>query len=206
MGNGTTAAAGPSVMDAYRAGFAVLQRFALELVAVGIVWALLWAPAGYLSQSLLGLAYHVLVFGPVSFGGMYAFLRAARGVRPEVTDLFAPFRGDYWQMVLGNLLVGAIITIGYLLLVVPGVVATVRLAWVPYLIVEEGKPAIEALRESWERTSGHAWTIFLIGLLAVPLLLLGLALMGVGVIPAFMLLQLALSAYYAAVVPRPAIA
>src|SRR5262245_48673849 len=100
MANGTMAGAAPSVMDAYRAGWEVLKRFALELLAVSVVWALLSAPTGYLSQSLLGFAYHVLVLGPVMFGGMYAFLRAARGERPEVTDLFVMFRGDYWQAVL----------------------------------------------------------------------------------------------------------
>lgn len=190
-------------MDAYRAGWEVLKRFALELLAVGIVWALLTAPAGYLNESVLGLVYHVLVLGPVSFGGMYAFLRAARGERPEVTDLFVAFRGDYWQVVLANVLMGGLITIGYLLLIVPGVIATVRLAWVPYLVVEEGKPAMDALRASFERTAGHGWTIFFIGLMAVPLLLLGLLLLVVGIIPALMLLQLAMACYYAAVAPRP---
>jgi len=203
MTNGTMAGAAPTVMEAYRAGWEVLKRFALELLAVSVVWGLLGAVSGYLSESLFGLVYHVLVLGPVSLGGMYAFLRAARGERPEVADLFVVFRTDYWQAVLANVLVGAIVSIGFVLLVVPGIIATVRLAWVAYLVVEERKPALEALRESWERTRGHGWTLFGIGLLAIPLVLLGLVLLVVGVIPALMLLQLAMASYYAAVVPRP---
>jgi uncharacterized membrane protein len=206
MANDTMAGTGPSVMDAYRAGWEVLKRFALELLAVSVVWGLLSMPSLYLSENLLGLAYHVLVLGPLSFGGAYAFLRAARGARPQVPDLFAAFRIDYWQAVLANVLVSAIVGIGFVLLVVPGVIATVRLAWVPYLVVEEQKPAVEALRESFERTAGHGWTIFGIGLCAIPLVLVGLLLLVVGLIPALMLLQLAMASYYAAVVSRPVVA
>lgn len=199
MANGV---AGPSVMDAYRTGWEVLKRFGLELLAVGIVWALVSAPAGRFSNSVLGLAYHVFVLGPVSIGGMWAFLRAARGERPEVTDLFVAFRIDYWQVVLADVLLTGIVGIGFVLLIIPGIIASVRLAWVPYLVVEEQKPALDALRESYERTAGHGWNILGIGLVAIPLVLLGIILLVVGVIPALMLLQLAAASYYAAVVPR----
>jgi uncharacterized membrane protein len=203
MVNGTIDRTTPTVTESYAAGWAVLKRFALELLAVGVVWALLGLPTGYLKESVFGLAYHVLVLGPVSFGGMYAFLRAARGERPEVNDLFAPFRSDYWQVVLANVLVGAIVSIGFVLLIVPGVIALVRLAWVAYLVVEERRPALEALRESWERTRGHGGAIFGIELLALPLVLVGLALLVVGVIPALIWVQLAMSCYYVAAVPVP---
>jgi hypothetical protein len=72
---------------------------------------------------------------------------------------------------------------------------------VAYLVVEERMPAIEALRESWERTRGHGGAILGIELLAVPLVLLGVLLLVVGVIPALMCVQLAMGCYYAAVVP-----
>ena len=193
---------GPSASEAYAQAWDVLKRCFLELLLLAIVWALLSAPSGWFRESLVGTAYHVLVLGPVGFGGMYAFLRAVRGGTPEIGDLFVAFRGDYVQVVLASLLMGILISIGFVLLVIPGFIAIVRLAWVPYLVTDEHLDAVGAVRESWERTRGHGWTIFGIFLLAIPIVLVGLVLLVVGVIPALMLAQLASAALYADVTAR----
>lgn len=193
---------GPSASEAYGYAWNELRRCFLELLLIGVVWALLSAPSGWLQESLLGTAYHVLVLAPVGFGGMYAFLRAARGGTPEVGDLFVAFRKDYVQAVLASLLMGALIGIGFVLLVVPGFIAMVRLAWVPYLVTDEGLDAIGAVRASWERTRGYGWTIFGIFLLAIPIVLVGVLLLVVGAIPALMWVQLASAVLYAAVTSR----
>ena len=193
---------GPSASEAYAQAWDVLKRCFLELLLLAVVWALLSAPSGWFRESLVGTAYHVLVLGPVGFGGMYAFLRAVRGGTPEIGDLFVAFRGDYVQAVLASLLMGILISIGFVLLVIPGFIAIVRLAWVPYLVTDEHLDAVGAVRESWERTRGHGWTIFGIFLLAIPIVLVGLVLLVVGVIPALMLAQLASAALYADVTAR----
>ena len=192
----------PSATEAYGIAWTELKRCFLELLLVGVVWMLLSAPSGWLGERLLGVAYHLLVLGPVGFGGMYAFLRAARGGTPDVGDLFAAFRGDYWQAVLAGLLISALVGIGMVLLVVPGVIAAVRLAWVPYLVIDERLAAVDAVKASWERTRGHGMTIFAIGLLAIPIVLVGLLLLGVGVILSLMWIQLAAAVLYAAVTTR----
>lgn len=193
---------GPSASEAYAQAWGVLKRCFLELLLLAIVWALLSAPAGWFRESLVGAAYQVLVLGPAGFGGMYAFLRAVRGGTPEIGDLFVAFRGDYVQAVLASLLMGLLISIGFVLLVIPGFIAIVRLAWVPYLVTDEHLDAVGAVRESWERTRGHGWTICGIFLLAVPILLIGLVLLVVGVIPALMWAHLATAVLYADVTAR----
>lgn len=192
----------PTVTDAYRTGWGIMLARALELLTVGIVWAVVSAPAAVLGEGVLGLGYSVLVLGPINFGGMYAFLRAARGESPEVNDLFLPFRTNYGQTVLASLLVGVLVMVGLFLLILPGIVALVRLAWVPYLVTEGQREAVAAVRESWQRTAPVAWTILGIELLAVPLILVGLLLLLVGVIPAAILAHLAAASLYAAVAPR----
>lgn len=193
---------GPSASEAYAQAWDVLKRCFLELLLLAVVWALLSAPSGWFRESLVGTAYHVLVLGPVGFGGMYAFLRAVRGGTPEIGDLFVAFRGDYVQVVLASLLMGVLISIGFVLLVIPGFIAAVRLSWVPYLVTDEHLDAVGAVRESWERTRGHGWTIFGIFMLAIPIVLIGLVLLVVGVIPALMWVQLASAALYADVAAR----
>ncbi|MEW6269565.1 MAG: hypothetical protein AB1689_09750 [Thermodesulfobacteriota bacterium] len=192
----------PNAIESYGIAWRELQRCFLELLLVGVVWLLLSAPSGWLQDSFLGVVYHVLVLGPVSFGGMYAFLRAARGDTPQVGDLFVPFQRSYAQAVLASLLVSVLVAIGMVLLIVPGVIAAVRLAWVPYLVVDERMDAAASIRESWERTRGYGWTIFAIFLIAIPLVLIGLVLLVVGVIPAMMLVQLASAVLFAAVSTR----
>lgn len=198
----TTDLTGPSVTDAYGFAWSELKRAFLELFLIGVVWLLVAAVSGYLRGRLIGLIYEVLVMGPVSFGGMYAYLRAARGETPDVGDLFAAFRGDYWQAVLASILLHAIVAIGTMLLVVPGIIAAVRLSWAPYLVIDEKQDAVTAIRESWERTRGHGWTIFGIWLLAIPILLVGAILLVVGVIPALMWAHLATACYFAAIATR----
>jgi uncharacterized membrane protein len=199
----TTDLNGPSVTDAYGFGWSELRRAFLELFLIGVVWFLIAAAVpSFLRGGIVGLTYEILVVGPIVFGGMWAYLRAARGETPDVADLFVAFRGDYWQAVLTSILLHAAIAIGTMLLVVPGIIAAVRLSWAPYLVIEEKVDAVAALRESWERTRGHGWTIFGIWLLAIPILLGGVILLVVGLIPALMWVQLANACYYAAIRTR----
>ncbi len=196
----------PSATEAYGIAWRELKRCALELFLLVVVWGVLCAPSGWLQDNVFGLAYNVLVLGPVSFGGMYAFLRTARGEKPEVGDLFAAFQRNYVQAVLASLLVSALVVIGLVLLIVPGVIAMVRLAWVPYLVIDEGYDAVPAVRESWARTRPYAATILGILLLAIPLVIVGFLLLLVGAIVAIVWAHLASAVLYAAVSTRDRLA
>lgn len=186
----------PPVTDFYRQAWPTLWKHFGELLVLSILWWLLGLPAG-LSEGgfarAVSLAYQVLVLGPLSFGGMYAFLETTRGRRPEVGLLFTAFQRCYWPSVLANFLLFVAIMVGFALLFVPGVFLAVRLAFVPFLVVDEGRDPADAFRESWRRTAPIAWTVFGVMLLAVPIALAGLLLLVVGVIPAFMWINLALA-------------
>jgi len=197
---------GPSATEAYGLAWPEVKRCFLELLLLGVVWMLLSLPSGWLGDDLVGIAYHLLVLGPVGFGGMWAFLRTARGGTPDVSDMFAAFRGDYWQAVLAGLLMSVLIGIGTALLVIPGIIAAVRLAWVPYLVIDERLGAVEAIKASWERTRGYGMTIFILWLIAIPIVLLGLLALGVGVIVSLMWIQMAAAVLYAAVTTRDRVA
>lgn len=62
--------------------------------------------------------------------------------------------------------------------------------------------AIEAVKESWRMTTGHALTVFLIGLVAIPIAIAGLIVLGVGIIPAIMWIELAFASLYHAVASK----
>ena len=121
--------------------------------------------------------------------------------RRRSATLFVAFRGDYVQAVLASLLMGVLISIGFVLLVIPGFIAIVRLAWVPY-----PSPTSTSTRSArCARLGAHArprLDDLRLFLLAIPIVLIGLVLLIVGVIPALMLAQLASAALYADVTAR----
>ena len=161
--------------------------------AVGVFGLALGAWAG-----LLGLVYGVFFVSPVNYGVKYAYLKAARGDRLDVADMFEAFR-NYWSAVLASIAVGVIVAIGFVMLIIPGIIFACKLAFTPYLVVDRKLNMIDALQESWRLTTGHAWKVFFIGLLGVPLFFLGLMCFVVGIIVSIMWTKLAAASLYHAV-------
>ena len=191
----------PTVSDVYRLTWPTLWKYFGELLVLSILWWLLSLPAGYSSggglSRVLALSYQILVLGPLSFGGLYAYLETVRGRAPEVGLLFTAFQRCYWPSVVANFLLLAAIMLGVAMLIVPGIFLAVRLAFVPFLVVDELREPIQAFQESWRRTAPIGWTIF--GVMVVALLIAagGLLLLVVGIIPALMWINLAVARLFA---------
>ena len=200
----------PRVGSSYSNGWQQLKQYFLELLLITVIGIVIAAPfgifrddvevvgAGAAVLGIFGFAYSLLIAQPVDYGISFASLRAARRDKLEIKDMFAAFK-NYVNVVLANLLTGAIIIIGLVLLIVPGIIFACKLAFVPYLVIDRKMEAIEAVKESWRMTGGHAWKVFLIGLLAIPISIAGLICFGVGIIFALMWIRLAFASLYHAV-------
>jgi len=210
-----TVPASPTITESYSHGWRQLRRYFLELFLVGLMAfilviafsvvlgalqvALRQNPGGAGLASLLQLAYQYLVGTPLTYGLLFAFLRAARGEVPQVGNLLEAFRRGWVDSALAALLTTVLTVLGFLLLIIPGMILSVRLSFVPFLVVDERLGPVEAVRESWRRSAGYGWTIFGFWLLAIPILLVGFLLLIVGFIPALMWVWLAFSSLYAAI-------
>jgi hypothetical protein len=184
----------PSTIGVYQRSWSALKKYFVELLVITILWGVLSLPTGFSDGSFAQFvvtAYQVLVLGPLSFGGLYAMLTAARDRRPEVGLLFVAFQRCYWPSVLANFLLSVALMVGFALLILPGIFLAVRLAFVPYLVVDEDLDPVAAFRESWRRTAPVGWTLLGAMLLAVPIVMAGLLLLVVGVIPALVWTSLA---------------
>ncbi len=207
----------PQVFSSYGNGWRQLWKYFLELLLIGIIIFALAMAANIFTIPYLGLdftrnlgpataafnvlvfAYSILFLNPVQYGVSFAFLKAARGNKLEIKDMFEVFK-NYWNAVLANLLVAVIVVIGFILLIVPGIVFACKLAFVPYLVVDRKMDVISAVKTSWRMTShGIAWKVFLIGLLAIPVVIAGLICLGVGVIISIMWITTAFASLYHAV-------
>ena len=197
----------PGVGSSYSNGWRQMWRYFLELFLIGIIALVISLPSGLgrfdaeggaAILGILAIAYGILIVNPVEFGVAFAYLKAARGDKLEIKDMFEAFR-NYWNAVLANLLVSIIVGVGLVLLIVPGIIFACKLAFTPYLVVDRKMGVIEAVKESWRMTGGHAWKVFLIGLLAIPICIAGLICFGVGVIISIMWITLAFASLYHAV-------
>lgn len=192
----------PTATEVYRFAWHPLKAYFPELFLVGLVWLAFAIPSGALHKGhhpILAALYNVGIMVPLHFGALYVYLRAARAETPRVGDLFEAFRSAYWQSILTHVLFTALVGLGLVLLVVPGIIVATRLSFVAFLVVDEHLDAPSAVRESWRRTRGHAGTIFLVWLLGIPLAIGGLLLLGVGIIPAVMWIHLAFATLFAGV-------
>jgi uncharacterized membrane protein len=202
--NSTIANYKPGVFSSYGNGWQQLWKHFLELLLILIIGFLIGIPTaigqlgtgfGAFMIGIFVVAYNILIQGPVGYGVSYAYLRAARGDKVEIKDMFEAFK-NYFNAVLAGLLVGVIVVSGLILLIVPGIIFACKLAFTPYLVVDRKLEVIEAVKESWRLTGGHAWQVFFIGLLAIPISIAGLLLIGVGVIISIMWVSLALASLY----------
>ena len=195
----------PGVGSAYKNGWRQLWKYFIKLFVIGIIVCIIGIPTGMnewvqgaAAAGILGFLafiYGILVEGPVQYGVTFAFLKAARGDKLEIKDMFEAFK-NYWNAVLASLLVCVIIVIGLVLLIVPGIIFACKLAFTPYLVVDRKMAVMEAIEESWRMTGGHAWKVFLIGLLSIPICIAGLLCFIVGIIIAIMWVNLAFASLY----------
>ena len=194
----------PTVGASYGNGWRQMWKHFLKLFLIGIIALIISIPAGIGGNDevtilgVLGFIYLILIVNLIDYGVLFAFLKAVRSDKPEIKDMFEAFR-NYWNAVLANILVGAIVIIGLVLLIIPGIIFACKLAFTPYLVVDRKMGVIEAVKESWSMTNGHAWNVFLIGLLAVPISIAGLICLVVGIIPAIMWITAASASLYHAV-------
>ncbi len=203
----------PTVGASYSHGWGVLWKYFLELFLVFIVLLVAAIPATWLSLAdemghyegflliFFAIVYSVMVLAPLEYGLPYVALKAARGDKVEVKDMLEPFK-NYFNAVLANILVDVVIVVGLFFFIAPGIYFAVKLAFVPFLIVDRKLDAIEAFKESWRMTSGFGGEIFLIGLLTIPIYIGGFILLGVGVIISSLWVAAAVASMFHAVVVR----
>ena len=179
--------AGAALLAPQSAGGVGVSQEVAATVGIGMVIAVVWA----------------LLFFPAVFGAIvHVSFQDMRGKKARLSEGFKLGFSRLLPMIGMSILIGLGVTLGMILLVVPGII--LALMWYvafPVCIVEKAGP-VESLSRSRELTNGYKWTIFGIALIVavasaviplVPqLLLMKLPLVQLGVVS---LIQLVMSAY-----------
>jgi uncharacterized membrane protein len=199
--------------SAYGFGWDRMKKFFLDLFLITVVVGVVWIPLGIITSldgretvggailSIFGFAYLLLLLDPIDYGSAFVFLKAVRGDKFEIKDIFLPFENveRYLNVILAELLKSAIVGIGMIMLIVPGIIFACKLAFVKYLVLDRNMGPVEAVKESWNMTKGYAVDIFLLGLIAIPLGIAGFILLFFGIIPVIMWVRCAFASMYYAV-------
>lgn len=92
------------------------------------------------------------------------FLNTATGTQ-KISDIGYAFSADYLNVAKVMLVSMLITSIGFCLFIIPGIILSYQLIFVPYLLAENPHMKLsEALRRSTEMTRGNKFKIFVFGL------------------------------------------
>jgi uncharacterized membrane protein len=118
--------------------------------------------------TIIGIALSA-IFG---LGLIKISLEICDGKEPKISDLFSQYR-LFFRYLFASILKSLICLFGFILLIIPGIVLSIRLSFFDYLIVDKNSKIIESLKKSWEITKGSTWNLFLLYLLLGLINLLG---------------------------------
>lgn len=143
---------------------------------------LMLAILGIIAIALFIYSIVILLIGsPITLGYIRFNLNMVNGNLPQFDDLFSEFH-RFKEAFLLQLLRVLIVTVGTILFVIPGIIASFALALAPYILYENpGMPVKDALITSYEMMQGNKWRLFCLSFSFVPLALLcGLFTLGIG--------------------------
>ncbi len=102
----------------------------------------------------------LVLVGPLSFGYM---LFIACMVDTRANNLNLLFKGfdRFVETLVAGLLYSIAVSIGYVLLIVPGIIAALGFSMTFFIMVDDPNiSGIDALKMSWNLMNGHKWDLF----------------------------------------------
>lgn len=176
-------------------GLAITVMLAVYLIPAALQWFGEIASGGNGRQAPLMWVAIVIVEITLELGATNVFLKL-RDKRPaEFADVFNIFPRVpvFFAAVL---IAAAAMLLGFILLIIPGIIVAVRLKFIPYLLLDEDIGPIDAVQRSWKLTRGFTLDLFLFDLLLAGINLLGVLALGVGVFVSVPVTGIALADMY----------
>ncbi len=168
---------------------AILLLLAVSIAILFLLAILLGLYSELLSTPLLGSKIARFVAKElISTVGVIAVattsLKLADGQKIHIRDLFSR-QGLFFHVLVAEFLYGALVLIGLLLFIVPGLIFAIRFSLYDLHLVDTGCGPIVALQKSWETVKGYSWRLVGFYLLSCLILLLGLLFFGIGLLLAW---------------------
>jgi len=140
-------------------------------------------PVGYFLVFLPCLLVSFAISSYLQCGLTRIWIGVARGETPGFGEIFSG--GSRFLPMLGlQLLYALVITLGMLLLIVPGVILAIGLMLSQMFLIDQEMGPVEAMRASWEATQGHKGKLFLFLLVSILVMIAGVVACCFGILAA----------------------
>ncbi len=160
---------------------AILCGLLIGYVIIAFTLSIFSLPSqGSLSGQIVSNLVSCVVGIIFSLGYMKNLFQTIDGIEPQFSAYGQQFRKILVYFV-ANILCGLIISIGLILLLVPGIYLALRLQFFAAFIVEEDAGILDSMRRSWAITEDSAMKLFLLFLVQFLVILIGLLLLGIGI-------------------------
>jgi len=184
----------------WQATWAHLGFFIVLMIVVGVLEVVPGAVANALARSSPVLSALLRLVGMVlsllmSIGLIHIALRFVDQQPARLGDLFAR-ASVFFPYLAVSLLAGIIVSIGLVLLVIPGIYLGLRFQFAPYLVVDRGIGPLAALAQSGDLTRGVKLRLLGFDLLLVLVWLVGALVLIVGLLVAMPTIILATAHVY----------
>jgi uncharacterized membrane protein len=180
--------------DYFKTGWGLFKQYPTGFVGFCLINLLIQGVLN--SLSYVGVAAAAAISTPLLMGNFIVSAKLLHGQAPEFRDFFTGFQ-YFLPLLLLSVVAGVFISIGTLLLIIPGVYLAVAYLFASYLVVDRRMdfwPAMELSR----RTVNPRWFGFFAFVLLVAVLnLAGAVLLGVGLLVTIPLSFCAVTAAYA---------
>ena len=176
-------------MDSIRFGWATFKKRAWFFVGVTAILLVTSWLIGEFSElfgdrDLGGLAGALVSIGLsslLSLGFTALFIRAHDSLESaDVKDMWHP--QAYWRFLAAELLTGIAVFLGFILLIIPGIIAILAFLFTQYLVIDKGLGPIAAMKESARITKGVRWELLLFVFIALAINILGFIALFVGLL------------------------
>lgn len=163
-----------AIKDSLRFGWQTFKARPWFFVGVSAVLFLIGMLSGFVQSvivsvfgedmgSVLSFLVSIVVNTAMGIGFLCVYLKAHDSVMsPTLRDLWHP--APFWKYLGAYLLMMVILVIGFILLIIPGIILSVALMFTLMLVVDKGLGPIEALKESARLTKGKRWALLGFGL------------------------------------------
>jgi len=102
----------------------------------------------------------------------------------------------FWKYLGGTILTSLIVMVGFILLIIPGIYAMLRLQFVSYFIVDKGLAPLDAMKESSELTKDIKFELLLFLIVLCGINLLGFIALGIGLLVSVPVSMIAIAYVY----------
>lgn len=191
-----------SIKEMFRSSWAVFQKNVWTFVgATALIGAVSFVSDNISKNTdgvlevVVGIVTAVLLWW-LYLGFLRMTLAAHAGGQINFNFLFAEKWPALLQFIIASVVTGVIVGIGFILLIVPGVIAQVGLLFGAFFVVDKGMKGIDAVKASWNLTKGHKWDIFWAFIVLMLLNVAGALLFFVGLLVTVPMTILALTHMY----------